>query len=144
MSIETFRHQHRVTYADCTVGNHVYYARYLDLLEAARAAFFRSVDLSFLQLQEAGFIFPVIEVRLRYRTPARYDDVLEIEVWPTVVERVRLNFSYVVRLPTGKQTLEGETFHVCTGLNEKPLRLPEQLTRALRPYLPEIAGAPAR
>jgi len=29
-----FVHTHRVTYAECTVGNHIYHARYLDLLEA--------------------------------------------------------------------------------------------------------------
>ncbi len=32
----TFQYQHRVVYAECTVGTHVYYARYLDMLEAAR------------------------------------------------------------------------------------------------------------
>jgi hypothetical protein len=36
MGDQTFRHTHRVTYAECTVGNHIYYARYLDLLEAAK------------------------------------------------------------------------------------------------------------
>jgi acyl-CoA thioesterase FadM len=34
-----FRHGRRVTYADCTVGKHVYYARHLDFLEAARGDF---------------------------------------------------------------------------------------------------------
>ena len=31
----SFRYVHRVTYAECTVGNHIYHSRYLDLLEAA-------------------------------------------------------------------------------------------------------------
>ena len=35
MPASTFQHQHRVSYADCTLGNHVYYGRYLDLLEEA-------------------------------------------------------------------------------------------------------------
>ena len=35
---DVFLHRHRVTYAECTVGNHVYYSRYLDLLESARAS----------------------------------------------------------------------------------------------------------
>ena len=43
MATEVFRHSHRVTYAECTMGNHIYYARYLDLLEAARGEFFRSL-----------------------------------------------------------------------------------------------------
>ena len=38
---EPFRHHHRVTYAECTIGDHVYHSRYLDLLEAARGEFMR-------------------------------------------------------------------------------------------------------
>ena len=47
-----FCHTYRVTYADCTVGDHIYYSRYLDLLEAARGEFFRSLGCTFLQWQE--------------------------------------------------------------------------------------------
>src|SRR5581483_1046504 len=77
-----FRHAHRVTYAECTLGNHVYYSRYLDLLEAARGEFFRQLGATFQQWQEQDAIFPVVECRLRYKSPARYDDVLSIEVRP--------------------------------------------------------------
>src|SRR5882724_12051566 len=94
MSALVFRHTHRVTYAECTVGDHIYYARYLDLLEAARGEFFRQLGVTFLEWQVRDTTFPVIECRLRYKSPARYDDVLAIEVWPTLAEKVRLNFSY--------------------------------------------------
>ena len=131
----SFRHSHRVTYADCTVGNHIYYGRYLHLLEAARGEFFRQLGVTFLQWQERDFIFPVIECTLRYKAPARYDDVLNIEVRPTTADRIRLNFSYRVINQTDKLILEGETLHVCTGLNDKPRRLPEELIAALHPFM---------
>src|ERR1041385_2515001 len=127
MTAEPFRHTHRVTYAECTLGNHVYYARYLDLLEAARGEFFRHLGEPLLQWQEREVIFPVVECRLRYRAPARYDDVLTIEVWLTALDRVRLNFGYRVTKDGATVILDAETFHVCTGLNEKPKRLPEDL-----------------
>ena len=130
-----FRHSQRVTYADCAPGNHVYYANYLNFLEAARGEFFRQLGLTFLQLQNAGTIFPVVECRLRYKAPARYDDVLAIELWVTATERVRLNFSYRILNAAGDLLVEAETQHVCTGLDEKAKRLPEDLVSALRPYL---------
>jgi acyl-CoA thioester hydrolase len=138
MSAPVFQYIHRVTYADCTVGNHIYYSRYLDLLENARGEFFRQLGLTFLQLQEQDFIFPVIECRLRYKAPARYDDVLRIELWPTVAERMRLNFAYRISNQLETRILEGETQHVCTGMNEKLKRLPEKLTEKLRPWLPAV------
>ena len=55
-----FRHSHRVSYAECTVGNHVYHSRYLDWLEAARGEFIRALGATVLQWQERDAIFPVI------------------------------------------------------------------------------------
>ena len=132
---ETFRHPHRVSYAECTVGNHVYHSRYLDLLEAARGEFLRSLGPTVLELQERDCIFPVIEARLRYKFPARYDDLLTIEVWVTAVEKIRVNFAHRIVNQNGRRILEAETFHVCTGLDEKPKRLPEELAVRLAPYL---------
>jgi acyl-CoA thioester hydrolase len=142
MIAPVFRHTHRVTYAECTLGNHIYYARYLDLLEAARNEFFRDLGVAFLQWQERDTIFPVVECRLRYQLPARYDEVLTTEVWLTAGTRARLNFAYRVLNEAGQLVLEAETFHVCTGLNEKPKRLPEELADRLKPYLrAEVPGA---
>jgi acyl-CoA thioester hydrolase len=135
-----FSHIHRVSYAECTLGNHIYYSRYLDLLEAARGEFFRSLGTSFLKWQEQGTIFPVVECRLRYKAPARYDDALRIEVWPTQADKVRLNFAYRIVNEPGALILEAETFHVSTGLDERPKRLPEELREKLKACLEPEKG----
>lgn len=128
---EPFRHQHRVSYAECTVGNHIYHSRYLDLLEAARGEFLRALGTTVLALQDADYIFPVIEARLSYKFPARYDDLLTIEVRPTLVERVRLNFGHRILNQDGKLILEAETFHCCTSRDEKPKRMPPEMVEKL-------------
>jgi acyl-CoA thioester hydrolase len=133
--VNPFRQTHRVSYAECTVGNHIYHSRYLDLLEAARGEFLRSLGATVLELQERDCIFPVIEARLRYKFPARYDDLLTIEVWVTAVEKIRVNFGHRILNQDGKLIVEAETFHVCTGLDEKPKRVPEELAEKLVPFL---------
>jgi acyl-CoA thioester hydrolase len=130
-----FRHPHRVSYAECTVGNHVYHSRYLDWLEAARGEFIRALGSTVLQWQERDVIFPVIEARLRYKSSARYDDLLTVEVWPALIERVRLNFAHRITNQHGKLILEAETFHACTGVNGKPRRVPPELADQLAPYM---------
>ncbi len=132
---DPFRYPHRVTYAECTVGNHIYHARYLDLLEAARGEFLRALGSTVMSLQDADYIFPVIEARLRYKFPARYDDLLTIEVWTTLVERVRLNFGHRILNQDGRLILEAETMHCCTRRDEKPKRLPPEMVEKLTPYL---------
>lgn len=136
---EPFRHLHRVSYAECTVGNHIYHSRYLDLLEAARGEFLRTLGSTVLHWQEKDAIFPVIEAHLRYKFPARYDDLLAIEVWPTRLEKVRVNFGHRIWNQHGKLILVAETFHVCTSVAERPKRLPERLAETMKPFLREGA-----
>jgi acyl-CoA thioester hydrolase len=129
-----FRYAHRVT-ADCTLGNHIYYSRYLDLLEAARGEFFRRMGATFSRWQEQNAIFPVTECRLRYRLPAGYDELLSIELQVTAAQGARLQFSYRVLNESDALVLEGETLHACTDLNGKPKRLPRELRERLSDYL---------
>lgn len=135
MMAEAFRYEHRVTYAECTLGNHVYHSRYLDLLEAARGAFFRHLDQPFLKWQEQDRIFPIIECQLRYKSPARYDDILTIEVRLQELKGIRLRFVYGVWNRDRREILTGSTLHVCTSIDEKPKRFPEELAAVLRPYI---------
>ncbi len=135
MHHQVFRHPHRVTYAECTAGNHVYHSRYLDILEAARGEFFRNLHEPLLNLQQSGHLFPVIECRLRYRHPARYDDLLTIEIWLTDLGRARFTVAYRVLAAADKLLLEATTEHACTNLADKPSRLPAPLAAKLQPFL---------
>lgn len=86
-------------------------------------------------------MFPVVEAHLRYKALARYDDRLQVEVWVTAAEKVRLNFAYRITKQPGDLVLEGETMHVCMNLEEKMKRLPEELAAVLKPQLRPAASA---
>lgn len=135
MTPQVFTWPHRVTYAECTVGNHVYYGRYLDYLEKARGEFFRELGQTLSALQDRGVIFPATECRLKYLGPARYDDRLSIEVWIESLRRVRLTFAYRVVHEQGNVIVEAATEHACTNLEDKPTRIPDDLARPLQAYL---------
>ena len=135
MSGTIFRWDHRISYAQCTVGNHVYHSRYLDILEMARGEFFRHLGQTCLSWQERDIIFPVIECRLRYKGAARYDDLVTAELWMTLAEGIRLTFAGRILDREGRVLVEGETMHVCTSLHDKPRRLPKELIATLEPYL---------
>ncbi len=130
-----FKFEHRITYSECTVGNHVYYSRYLDILEAARGELFRSVGLPLLQLQENGTAFPVIEVKIAYKGPARYDDVVTVALWINEMKGIRLSFGFQIFHASGQLLAEGDTRHVCASLDEKPKRLPAELIERFGPFV---------
>lgn len=131
----TFRHPHRVVYSECTLGNHIYYARFLDLFEEARGELFRAMGTPFLALQEAGLILPVLEADVRYARAVRYDELVHVEVTPSILGRVRLEFAYRVLGPGDDVRVTGRTLHVATNLQDRPQRLPPDLVAALAPWL---------
>lgn len=124
---EIFRHRQRVIYAQCTLGNHVYHARYLEILEAARGELMREIGYPLQRLQDENFIFPVVSLRMKFIEPARYDDQLVIELWLKDVSRLRMTVVHHVKTETGKLLLEAETDHVCTSIQERPRRMPKEL-----------------
>lgn len=134
MSALRFLYRHRVTYSECTLGNHVYYGRYLEMFEQARGEFFRSLGQPFAALQERETIFPVTEVTLRYQGAARYDDEVLIEITVEDIGKVRLVLRYQVFNGTGTLLVEGGTIQACTTLLDKPQRIPEELVSVLTPY----------
>jgi acyl-CoA thioester hydrolase len=135
MSALVFRHAHRVTYSECTLGNHVYYGRFLDFMEEARGEFFRHLGQPFLLWQDRDTLFPAVECRLRFVASARYDDELAIEVWVSAMERVRLSFGYRIVNQRGAEILRAATDHACATVADKLQRIPEELRAALLPYL---------
>jgi len=134
MAESVFRHKHRVVYAECTIGNHVYYSRYLDMLEEARGELLRQLGCSALQWQEAGTAFPVIGLEISYQGPARYDDLLTIELWVAEMRGVRLTVGFRILNAGGALLAEGVTRHICASTDGKPKRLPKELIETLRPF----------
>jgi YbgC/YbaW family acyl-CoA thioester hydrolase len=143
MSAAPFVYSHRVTYSECTLSDHIYYGRYLDLLEAARGEFFRHLGTSFRQYQEQDTLFPVVECHLIYKGAAHYDDLLRVELRVSAAERVRLNFVYRILNQSADLLVEAETRHACAAVAGKVKRLPHNLRAALQPFLDHPSNAPS-
>jgi acyl-CoA thioester hydrolase len=129
----------RVRYAETDQMGIVYYANYLVWFEIGRVELLRSLGLAYSQLEtEHECILPVIEASCRYRSPARYDDEIQIETRPALLRGSVIKFAYQIWRKASqkgeerKLLCEGETVHVVCDdqLNKKPL--PEKYAAALR------------
>jgi acyl-CoA thioester hydrolase len=138
-----FQDRHRVVYAECTLGDHVFYSRYWDIIEAARGAFFREVGHPLKRLQGEGCLFPVVRCQAHYRAPARYDDVLMVELSITAMTAVKLEFQYRLVREDQQLLLSATTSHACTSLQETIQPIPDILRSALRPYMVEASRPPS-
>jgi acyl-CoA thioester hydrolase len=84
----------RVYYEDTDAGGVVFYANYLKYMERARTEWLRTLGMEQQRLaDELGLGFVVSELDIKYRHPARLDDLLLVQTLITQAGRASLNFA---------------------------------------------------
>ncbi len=121
----------RVRYKETDQMGVVYYSNYLVWLEVARAELMRSMGCAYRGIEEdMGLRMMVLEAKCRYKSPARYDDLLDIACSVTKLGSSSITFEYKVM--RGLDILaEAETIHVFTDTTGKPKRMPQTLRKVL-------------
>ncbi len=84
----------RVRYGETDPMKYVYYGNYAEYLEVARVELFRSIGMSYQEIENRGIWLPVSEYKIKYLKPARYDDLLEIHTKVTKIPGVKIEFEY--------------------------------------------------
>ncbi len=136
----------RVLFADTDQMGVVYHASYLRYLELARVELCRAAGLSIPTFEPRGLGLPLVELAVRYRAPARYDDLMSIHVGVSLLTPMRLHFDYVVTVEPGDRAatrtgeqgstplelLWAQTRHACIRLADgRPTRLPADVVTTL-------------
>ncbi len=124
-------HRVRVGYGDTDQARVVHHASYLRYLEQARVEFLRDNGLEYGTWEKKEKVgLPVVELSVRYRAPARFDDLLEIETW--VGKATRASITFVYRVRCGIRVLADATVRLaCVGLEDGVLhRVPDEVLRA--------------
>jgi acyl-CoA thioester hydrolase len=123
--------QLRVLYADTDQMGVVYYGAYLRFFEAGRNEYIRSRGLRYRDFEERfGLRLPVAEVGVKYRAPARYDDVVTVETSLTELRRASARFGYRL-MRDGTVLATGFTLHACVDTAGGLQRLPDELVALL-------------
>ena len=126
----------RVRYAETDQMGVVYHANYLVWFEVGRVEFIRQMGLDYKRMEEEGFAIAVVDVHVRYRTPAKYDDELVIETRLLAARGAVIKFGYsILRETDGVLLCEGETVHVCVGKDMKKRSLPRKYAERFAAHL---------
>jgi acyl-CoA thioester hydrolase len=116
---------YRVLYGDTDAGGIVYNANYLRFFELGRTEFMRQYVSSYREIEEAGFILPVVESYLRYKAPARYDDLLVIKSSMQQVSDYSCRFNHhILTAGSDRLLVKGFTVHASVNRAGKLTRLP--------------------
>lgn len=121
----------RTLYADTDRSNVVYHANYLRYFEFGRASLMRDIAYSYLEIEESGYVYPIVSTAVDYFSPLRYDDLMYVYTHPGELQKVKLQFEYVItHASNGKIVCTGFTRHcavnakgIPSAIDEKTLKL---------------------
>ena len=125
----------RVYYEDTDAGGVVFYANYLKFFERARTEWLRHLGVSQTALAGSDrLIFIVVNTQLRYRSPARLDDLLAINSRITKMGAASVHFEQVAERD-GIRLVESQIQVCCVNADTfRPAPIPMPI-RQLFPFV---------
>jgi acyl-CoA thioester hydrolase len=128
----TFSTSVRVRFAETDAQGVAHNASYLVWFEVARVEYLREFAGGYQTLRDTGVEALVLESFCRYRTPARFDDVLHIHARCVDVKGARFRYEYSIVRDDGTAIADGWTAHACVdAVTMRPTRIPAWLLDAI-------------
>jgi len=116
----------RVRYPEVDAMGYLHHSRYLQYFEIGRVELLREQGFSYAELEKNGIYFVVVKAEVRYRSPARYDD--ELQLTTRLVRRgsVRLDHTYELKRD-GTLLAEGSTTIACVDRTGQLQPIPDYI-----------------
>lgn len=138
MTEPVFTTSYRVIYADTDAGGVVYNANYLRFFEIGRSEMMRAWAVSYSEIEQQDLILPVTETYIRYKAPARYDDLITIATSLVDLKNVSIRFHYRITCTHDNRhqlLCKGFTKHACINRQGKLTPFPTPLKKQISQIL---------
>lgn len=113
----------RVRFSETDAMGVVYHANYLPWFEVARTKLMAEIGLPYRELQDAGYMLPVLEAQCAYKNSAKYDDDISVQATMKTFPRARIRIDYEVK--RGEEILTtGYTIHAFMNRDGIAIRPP--------------------
>ncbi|MCU4676654.1 acyl-CoA thioesterase [Catenovulum sp. 2E275] len=115
----------------------VWHGSYVKFLEIARCELLKKFDYNYLKMEASGYLWPIVDMRLKYVSSAKLGQIIEVEA--NLIEyESRLKIEYIIRDATSKQVLtKAYTIQVAVDMqnNEMLYQSPAVLTDKIKAVL---------
>lgn len=120
----------QVRYAETDQMGVVYHTNYIIWMELGRTQLIEDLGYRYADMEKDGFISPVIEVQVRYKSPVRYGEKAVIKTWIEEYDGLRVTYGYEVLTEKGDVAIQSTSQHVCAKKDSfRPV--------AMRKYFPD-------
>ena len=127
-------YERKVNYYETDAMKIVHHSNYIRYMEESRTNSLEKIGLPYSKMEEDGVLIPVLGVSCEYKHPARYGEIILVDVKVKEYTGVRFIMEYeITNKETGDLILVGKTKHCFTDVNLKPISL-----KKARPYMHEM------
>jgi acyl-CoA thioester hydrolase len=121
----------RVRYAETDKMGFVYNGMYLTYFEVGRTEMMRKVGLPYSELEKLGYQLPLVSAHIDFKSPAFYDDLLEIVAELKFERKATMRINYNI-LRDNTTIAIGYTVHsFINAVTKKPVKPPKVFIEAL-------------
>jgi acyl-CoA thioester hydrolase len=123
----------KIPFYDIDVMSMAWHGHYAKYFEEARAVLLDKIDYNYRQMLDSGFIWPVIDMQIKYIKPIRFGSSIRIQATLAEYEN-RLKIEYLITdADTGTRLTKGHTCQVAVDMATEEMRLlsPDILFRKL-------------
>jgi len=130
----------RVRYAESDQMGVVYHANYLVWCEMGRTDLMRRLGYSYAEMERQGVYLAVSQVRIRFRSSARYDDLVRVRTRLARLRSRAVTFEYRIEdAETGAKLADAEIDLVCMNREGATRKLPSEVFDLLHGALDTMA-----
>lgn len=110
----------------------VYYSNYFLYFDLARTELLRSLGVTKEYLSKQRLQFYAAQALCKYRASAHYDETIKIQSWVSEIGRKSVTYRHrIMRTPNRLLLVEGQVTDVLVDKMQKPVQLPNDLTKRL-------------
>ena len=123
----------RVRYAETDASGVVYHANYIVWFEHGRGEWFWQQGRDYHRdVEERGFIWPVVELGSRYIAPSRYGDLVTVKTWLKEIKSREFTLAYeVINTKTNQLLCTGWTKHLNVNTHWRTVPIHEEIRKML-------------
>lgn len=130
-----FVHRRRVEFVETDMAGIVHFSNFFRFMEEAEQALLRSVGLSVFQRHDGiELSFPRLTAQCEYKSPARFEQMLDIEVSLAKIGTKSVTFDFLLRAEE-REVARGRIVTVCCQMNEnggwESIPIPDAIRRRL-------------
>ena len=118
-------YKHEVKYYECDRMGITHHSNYVRFMEEARVDYLDQLGYGFEKIEADNVFSPVVSVQCEYKSPTTFKDVIDIEVFISMVTEMKFEFTYVMRVD-GKLVCKGKSMH-CFIENGRPVAISKRL-----------------